>query len=307
MFSPTKGTFNLLVVLQSHRRGDRPTGRHLFDGVISSFGSHTGLNSVFVELARGQDFPQFVAWLVGECNKGAEPLVHVDIHGDEKLGLEVGADYIDWVLFIGGLREINSACANRLFVVMAVCRGVHAIESPVRSGRLSFVENTVPFFAFIAVYETLYESDLDLIFPLFYERLLDGDFGGSLSAFSERPDPNGHGRPAPKPVLILPELIIYNALVDHFTTNLSNSRRAHRLEMLISKARLRPDLRTLSLRRLRKIAKVEMRPNAVTLNNVKRTALMADDPRNVGRFTFSFDDVMADARRRVHRSRSPES
>lgn len=61
---------------------------------------------------------------------GIMPLIHIECHGSEDVGLEIGDshDVMDWASLTSELRRVNASSRGNLGVVMGVCEGISATE-----------------------------------------------------------------------------------------------------------------------------------------------------------------------------------
>lgn len=66
----------------------------------------------------------------GAAKDGLRPILHLDMHGSKKHGLEIGAtkQLVPWPAVVHELQAINKATGNNLCVVSASCFGFHAIS-----------------------------------------------------------------------------------------------------------------------------------------------------------------------------------
>lgn len=59
---------------------------------------------------------------------GIKPLVHIESHGDNIHGIEVGTQMMSWKTLEHALGKINKACRGNLAVMMGACFGLYAIS-----------------------------------------------------------------------------------------------------------------------------------------------------------------------------------
>ena len=99
---------------------------------------------------------------------GMKPIMHFDMHGNEKSGLEISPtkEMISWTELTDYLREINVATKNNLCVIACACFGLNAIMP------LS-IHSATPFLVLLAPEKEVLVGYLeDKIFP-FYRTLID--------------------------------------------------------------------------------------------------------------------------------------
>lgn len=94
------------------------------------------------------------------------PLLHLDMHGNEKHGLHIAAsnEYVSWEELAVHLRRLNAATENNLCVVSAACFGLRAIM-PVK------LDQPTPFFVLIAPETVVKTGFLEKNIPEFYREL----------------------------------------------------------------------------------------------------------------------------------------
>ena len=81
-------------------------------------------------IATAADFHSLLAELAEKAEKeDRRPLIHIESHGNtDGLGL-ASAEFIPWGEIQPALLRLNKATRNHLFVVVAACRGFHAIKA----------------------------------------------------------------------------------------------------------------------------------------------------------------------------------
>lgn len=160
--------FTHVFVIESLRPGDRETGTELYNDIIVRRRMQKGLEhqcKLFnvtsrMELFAGlEEIRQFTI-------QGANPIIHLEMHGDED-GLQVtNGENIAWNELAFFLTQINGICGNNLFVTMATCKG----------GYIFKVINPAfctPFWGFIGPFEEVDEDEVLANYSAFYDSFLD--------------------------------------------------------------------------------------------------------------------------------------
>ena len=78
---------------------------------------------------RRRDFFGSLRRLADRCVTGYRPVLHIDAHGSQRNGLQIGSDMVSWAELCERLTRINAATGNNLGVVLAACHGMHGLEA----------------------------------------------------------------------------------------------------------------------------------------------------------------------------------
>lgn len=157
---------NEVILITSPRADERGLERRLVESIkdVSENGGH--FNFVHAPLYGGDGFFQFLEEVYYRIEKGLKPLIHIDMHGCERRGLEIGAngDYIDWQYVVDVLRVLNEKLNNQLIVLITACHGLHAVL-PIQ------FEKSAPFLCLFAPEEEIKFADIEDKVPQFYSEL----------------------------------------------------------------------------------------------------------------------------------------
>lgn len=172
--------FNLneVILITSPRADEKGLERRLVESIkdISENGGH--FNFTHAPLYAGDGFFQFLEEVYYRIEAGLKPLIHIDMHGCERRGLEIGenGDYVDWQYVVDALRILNEKLNNQLIVLITACHGLHAILP------INF-QKSAPFLCIFAPEEEITFADIEDKVPQFYSELFST---GSLDSALEK-------------------------------------------------------------------------------------------------------------------------
>lgn len=122
---------NHIFVIQSLQKGDKPTGRELYDDVIRRRIDLLQSESIkmthsFFDVGDKTNFIEILKYI--EANAGSLSggiLIHFEIHGStDRDGLVLSdSSLVSWKELVTLLRPINIKTCNKLFITMATCYG----------------------------------------------------------------------------------------------------------------------------------------------------------------------------------------
>lgn len=282
---------NAVVVLQSLTPEEPRTGANLFRTTIRPICERDGQACEFHEPGSPAEVFTILDRIERNCTeRGWMPIVHFETHGDDLDGLKIepAGEYVSWDELGHHLRAINRACANRAVVVVAACYGMHALST---IGDIEAIDNVAPFFALIGPDDEITAPRLEEAMTHVYSRFLNG------SSITE-------AVAARKPPLIdfLSESLLLNSALRHLWRRCMGEGLQRRIEKVvgveIAYALIeggKPENTADLLRQAREVLRAEN----FDLEKYKRRFLMADDPRNAGRFTTGVPDLLAALRHGV--------
>ena len=163
----TLGSVGMIVVIQSLRNGDRPTGRLLredIEAVAFPYG-----NNLQVHYKTAQN-PGELEFLLRELAAyvtltGRAPVLHIECHGDADGVQLTDGSYILWTRLKPLLVEINLASRMNMFLVLACCYGGYfAAECR--------YQEPVPFAYVVGPGKDIYPDPLFAFTGAFYTELL---------------------------------------------------------------------------------------------------------------------------------------
>jgi len=118
-------TFNCLYVLESLTPKEPKTGTELYHYLKPKI-AKLGYGCKRYQPIYKSILDDYLDGIYNDVVKeGYSPIIHMEMHGDEKgLILESG-DIVTWGKLSDKLREINKACGNNLLLTFAVCEGAY--------------------------------------------------------------------------------------------------------------------------------------------------------------------------------------
>lgn len=172
---------NSIILISSSRAGEENVGRRLAEDLgqlrIALHDFHFEHHNV----SSRQDFVELMRNISRQAKKGLRPIIHFDMHGDQRRGLELNPsrDFAAWPELVAWLRKINIRTRNNLCVVAASCYGLNMIR-PIS------IHNAVPFYCLIAPEQEVSLGFVDEKMSLFYRRLLEkGSLEDAFRAIEE--------------------------------------------------------------------------------------------------------------------------
>ena len=164
--------FNKVWVIESLRRGDRETGKLLYNDVLLPITLRE--KDLKVEIACPTDKESFFNVLSDverEANAGLYPIIHLECHGSKE-GLQLtNLDTVSWSELRDVFIRINIASQLNTIIVVAACNGIYLINVSTRLDR-------APFWAVIGPVDEISDLELKRDFAAFYEtffQTLSGD------------------------------------------------------------------------------------------------------------------------------------
>jgi hypothetical protein len=163
-YTTSLGTSSVVVV-ESLREGDDPTGTNLFENTIApALFQQDMLGELYVVSTR-REFLGALDRTLQLARDGHAPILHIETHGDAE-GLQFTSDEIlKWAELAPVLSEINQACRMNLLVVAAACHGwfLGTVLKPI---------DRSPIFGVMGPADAAYPADLYLAMTKFYRTLL---------------------------------------------------------------------------------------------------------------------------------------
>lgn len=158
-----------IFILDGLRNGDSPTAdnlRHELNVTLAALGQRKPVRRYPVKSR--QIFFGILSHIALVASVGYIPLVHIECHGCEKNGLELGdsGETVPWTELADALRQVNKAANGNLGVVMAVCHGMQATV-PVS------LEQPAPFLFLIGSLQEVTNGELASQLPRFYQALFE--------------------------------------------------------------------------------------------------------------------------------------
>lgn len=271
----TEQVFNKIYVAESLRDGELSTGIQLARDTLKLLCDD---NQVAMDACKIRDKQSFVAFMkrveLQTRVQGFFPIIHLDIHGDE-FGLELSSyERVAWGELSDICRSINNHCLNNLLVILAVCHGFDLVYR-------TAIAKLTPFFGLIGPTDDILVGQIHRGFPEFYRELFRS--GKLDSAFSLLGDPYE---------LYLCEYVFGANTINYIKTQCRGAGRKKRVDDLLTEVRRSPTGRLFATSYARRKIKELIKPDAGKLEAYRIKFLMADHPRNKGRFTMSIDEII---------------
>ena len=271
----TEQTFNKIYVAESLPDGELSTGIQLARDTLKLL---CDVNEVAMDACNIGDKQSFFAFMkrveLQTRDQGVFPIIHLDIHGDE-FGLQLSSDErVAWCALSDICRLINNHCSNNLLVILAVCHGFDLVYR-------TTITKLTPFCCLVGPTDDILVGQMRRGFPKFYRELF---CSGELdSAFSLLGDPYE---------LYLCENVFGANAINYIQTQCRGTGREKRVEDLLTEVRRSPTGRLIATSCARRKIKELIKPDAGKLERYRIKFLMADHPKNEGRFKLSIDEII---------------
>jgi hypothetical protein len=161
-------TINQIIILESHRPGDRPTSNEVVQQI-----KFVGIKKRYPEMVQLIPVPnrQTLFSVLDEINAHTndwlKPLIHFEMHGSpEGIELAEEVDVMTWLELKEPIREINITSKNNLFVSLATCYGGHFLK-------LYECYEPCPFYGYVGPMVEVDAKALEDSFVIFFTTLLE--------------------------------------------------------------------------------------------------------------------------------------
>ena len=264
--------FNKVWVIESLRKGDRETGKSLYNDVLLPITLRE--KDLKVEIACPTDKESFFNVLSDverEAKAGIYPIIHLECHGSKE-GLQLtNFDIVSWSELRDALIRINIASQLNTIIVVAACNGIYLINVSTRLDR-------APFWAVIGPVDEIADLELKRDFAAFYETFfqkLSGDAAiNALNKGVSVPDRIYNFRSSPG--------LFKRAYVNYHQTQCVGKGKKIRLEALVTEAMKNPATRTKGVNWTRNSIKAELSKELKHFMKVKNRFFMIDMfPKNI--------------------------
>lgn len=163
-----------ILIIESLEPHERRTGEEIADFINAFDGAaKTRLAAEYLACDNAPEFSRLIRTLASEAKRtGQIPLLHVECHGGQHVGLEFrNGSLLSWPDLSDLLLELNVATRFNLVAVFSACYGVHF---------LSQVDSIspAPCFAMIAPTDSALDYELVSGFQTFYSALLSSNDAG---------------------------------------------------------------------------------------------------------------------------------
>lgn len=269
----SESSFSHIFVVEFLSDGEMHTGRQLFRETIQSLCDEHGLTA---RLHVGHSRAEFLAALEQvrlEAVRGALPIVHIDAHGTP-LGLELPTgETMTWTELAAVCRPISVASSNHLLLSLSACHGARAMNA------IDDLHKPTPFWSVIGPRNTSTAGELEARVPRFFRELFTT---GSLEEATAH-----HG---PDYEAFVCERMFARAVAKLIRDNRHPGRRREVLEKIkrrgIEEGKCPPP------RAIRDAVRKALSPHAIPFDQYKKTFLLADHPRNQGRFGITLEGLL---------------
>ena len=173
--------FSKIFVIESLRAKDFKTGQSLFNDIIKRRLEQRDLYDsceLMMPNSKNEFFECFEKIKNQSIYKPVNPIIHLEIHGNED-GLELNNnEIITWNELQFRLIEINVISKNNLFITMATCFGGHIYKVIKPNFRC-------PFWGFVGAFEEVFMDDILDNYGAFYDEFLQSlDFNQAVLALN---------------------------------------------------------------------------------------------------------------------------
>jgi len=167
---------NATIILDCLASTDLQTARRLHEDLVYLDG---GIN--YRKIDSIETLLKVLERLKQDCKSGMLPIIHIEAHGDSSQGIQIGdnKEIFAWKTLVDELRKINILTRNNTGVILAACKGLHAIL------QVKIFQPT-PFAFLIGSQHTVSAGDFDKYMRLFYETLVKS--GSVATAMNKLPD-----------------------------------------------------------------------------------------------------------------------
>lgn len=158
--------YNSIIVIQSLRPNDRPTGEELYNDIISRFTQLNSTTSSFHVVETRLEFLILFQTIADAVKtKNLLPILHLEIHGDDTGMQLTNGEMILWEEIEPYLREINTFLKNKLLITLAACKGITMYK-------MVKFDLPAPFWGIVAPKSEISSATLIADFTEFYTQLL---------------------------------------------------------------------------------------------------------------------------------------
>jgi hypothetical protein len=275
--------FNKVWVIESLRKGERETGKALYNDVLLPISIRE--KDLNIEIACPTDRDSFLNVLFNverEANDGNYPIIHLECHGSKE-GLQLSnLEKIKWPELRDAFIGINIASHLNTIIVVAACNGIYFINVSTRLDR-------APFWAVIGPEDEISDLELKRDFAAFYEtffKKLSGDEAiNALNKWVPISDRAYH--------FLSSQGLFKRAYLHYHKTYCVGKGKKKRLETLVTKTLNTHSTRSKGVNWARKRIKAELSKERKHFMKYKNQFFMIDMfPENEERFPISYEDII---------------
>lgn len=157
---------NAVILISSSRANELNVGSRIAEDLAQLRIAVHDFHFKHHNISTRQELVEILRGIARQAKKGLRPIIHFDMHGDQRRGLELNpsGDFAAWPEVIAWLRKINIRARNNLFVVAATCYGLHMIST-------ISIHSAVPFYCLLAPEHEVTLGFIDEKMSLFYRQL----------------------------------------------------------------------------------------------------------------------------------------
>lgn len=172
---------NSIFVLSASRTGEVGVARRLVEDLEQIRIATHAVRIEHHNIATQRELVSCLQYIARAAKKGVRPILHLDMHGDDRRGLEIPAsrEFATWRDVNSWLQKINISSKNNLCVVVAACFGLNLV-APIS------VIQPAPFYCLIA---SRYSFDLGYfeqnMIPFYRVLLQQGSLQNAIQEIDE--------------------------------------------------------------------------------------------------------------------------
>lgn len=170
-----------ILVVESLEAHERTTGEEIANFINASVDAgRLGISAEYMTCDNAPEFSRLVHALASEVRRtGQVPLLHLECHGGQSVGLEFrNGSILSWAELSALLLELNIATRFNLVAIFSACYGAHFLS------QIDSI-NPAPCYAMIAPTDSALDFELVAGFRTFYSTLLSSnDAGVAVDAVS---------------------------------------------------------------------------------------------------------------------------
>jgi len=174
---------NKLIVIDALGPADKNTAGHLEQDVaLMAVNAGRAGFTQYHKVRSAHELAELLHEIAQHCLGGLRPIVHIESHGDEKHGLEIGTSKVlmDWRALHDAFVLINENARGNLGIVMSACHGFHAIR-PLN------IRQPAPYYFLLGPETKVTAGLLESELPKFYRTILDkGDLTTAAESIDNR-------------------------------------------------------------------------------------------------------------------------
>lgn len=157
--------FNQIYIIESLPEGERHTGCVIYEDVKIMALQHEGLDVRYKDINNIQEWDGLMDEILADCcSNGKTPILHLEIHGEERgKGLVLkNKDFVPLEHVGHQFRQINVATGCNLFLTLGVCKGLYLLFN-------IHPNLPMPFIGAVGSFDNLNSYDIECRYFQFYD------------------------------------------------------------------------------------------------------------------------------------------